>query len=366
MNAAISLPEVNDLGYYEMRLESIGGLGANLAGKLLGELGAVYLGLNASSFSSYGSEKRGSPVKAFIRWAPGEKEIQINSPVEEPAILGIFHENLAGKMDVMAGVSEKTKVVVNTALTPDQARDKLKMYAGELYCIDALKIAMECKTRINMVMIGAMAKASGFLPLEKVEALIRDTLGKKYPAATEKNIEGIRRGYEQCQTKLFQADKKYEYLEYKQIYYQWGYKNGPLGGVNPIFGSTVSNDVSASREGYIPVFIEDKCINCGLCDTTCPDMVFQFVPGEYKGKPAMVNKGPDYKHCKGCLRCVEICPTHALIEGEERNYDLSSMHVRNKDLIVNSMEFEHTGANSYVTSESYLDEKRVDEKNTKE
>ena len=33
--------------YFEMRLESIGGLGANLAGKLLGELGALYLGLNA-------------------------------------------------------------------------------------------------------------------------------------------------------------------------------------------------------------------------------------------------------------------------------------------------------------------------------
>ena len=38
--------------YYAMRLESIGGLGANLCGKLLGELGAIYLGLNASSFSS--------------------------------------------------------------------------------------------------------------------------------------------------------------------------------------------------------------------------------------------------------------------------------------------------------------------------
>ena len=41
--------------YYEIRLESIGGLGANLTGKLFGELGALYLGLNASSFASYGS-----------------------------------------------------------------------------------------------------------------------------------------------------------------------------------------------------------------------------------------------------------------------------------------------------------------------
>ena len=68
MSIQTTLPRVNELGYYEMRLESIGGLGANLCGKLLGELGAMQLGLNAASFSSYVSEKRGSPVKAFIRY----------------------------------------------------------------------------------------------------------------------------------------------------------------------------------------------------------------------------------------------------------------------------------------------------------
>ena len=46
----IKLPITNENGCYEMRLESIGGLGANLCGKLLGELGAKYLGLNASAF----------------------------------------------------------------------------------------------------------------------------------------------------------------------------------------------------------------------------------------------------------------------------------------------------------------------------
>ena len=56
------LPIVNESGYYEIRLESIGGLGANLCGKMLGELGLYVLGLNSSSFSSYGSEKTGTPA----------------------------------------------------------------------------------------------------------------------------------------------------------------------------------------------------------------------------------------------------------------------------------------------------------------
>lgn len=59
------LPKTNDLGFFEIRLESIGGLGANLAGKMLAEAGVLGLGLNGSNFSTYGSEKRNSGKKLY-------------------------------------------------------------------------------------------------------------------------------------------------------------------------------------------------------------------------------------------------------------------------------------------------------------
>lgn len=360
MERQITLPEVNENGYYEIRLESIGGLGANLCGKMLGELGALYLGLNAANFSSYGSEKRGSPVKAFIRWAEESTEIQLNSPVEKPHILGLFHEAMAGKLPVTAGVTERTKIVINSDLAPEEMRARLKLCAGELYCIDALKIAMESKTRVNMVMLGAMAKASGFIPLEDVLLLAEETVGKKYPQLLKQNIDGIRRGYAETRRKDFTDDGAYPPVFYEEVKSVWGYENAPIGGINPLFGSTVSNDLSASREGYIPLFLPEKCIHCGLCDSTCPDMVFQFKTGEYKGKKAMVNTGLDYHHCKGCLRCVDVCPTGALAMGIEREHPEKRHFVRNKDLIVDEMEFEDAGPNSWVTSESHLTERRLD------
>lgn len=360
MAEPISLPSVNEEGYYEIRLESIGGLGANLCGKLLGELGASYLGLNASSFSSYGSEKRGSPVKAFIRWCDPEREIRISSPVERPHILGLFHEALAGKLPVTAGVDAQTRIVVNTSEKPEELREKLKLYGGSIYAVDALKIAIESKSRINMVMLGAMVKASEFIPLDQVCALVGDTLGKKYPHLLEQNLDGLKRGYEAAEKTYFEPDGRYEKIPYREAENQWGYENAPAGGVNIRFGSTVSNDLSPSREGYIPLFVQERCINCGLCDTTCPDMVFQFEKGIYKGKEVMVNKGLDYHHCKGCLRCVDVCPVNALVQGEEREHPEKKWFVRNKDLIVDRMEYEETGANSWVTSESYLTERRID------
>lgn len=349
---SVNLPVTNEHGFYEIRLESIGGLGANLIGKILGELGALYLDLNSSNFASYGSEKKGTPVKAFIRYCDPNMEIRINSPIEKPHVLGIFHENLAGKIPVMAGVDENTMVVVNTNDEPDVIRDRLKMHAGTLICVDALKIALEEHTRINMVLLGAIGKATGFISLESLEQVVKETIGKKYPAALEGNLAGVKRGYEEITITKYDDDGKYPYQEYKEVKRDWGYANAPIGGVNTIPGSTVTNDLSASRQGYVPIFHVEKCIHCGLCDTTCPDMVFQFVEGEYKGKPAMVNKGLDYHHCKGCLRCVEICPTAALTAELERDYDISKLHVRNKDLIVDQMEFQDTGANSIVNTES--------------
>lgn len=356
----VSLPCVGENRCYEMRLESIGGLGANLLGKLLGELGAAYLGLNASAFSSYGSEKRGSAVRSYVRWCESDREILHNSPVERPQLLVLFHRALARTQPVTAGVDENCIVVVNTADEPESVRDELRLYGGTVCCVDALELAMKSKSRVNMVMLGAIAKASGFIPLEAVRAIVVDTLGKKYPAMLENNLAGIELGYNNVKTGTFELVARYEFVPYREAQSKWGYLNAPIGGANPHIGSTVSNDLSASREGYIPLFIFEKCIHCGLCDTTCPDMVFQFLPGTYKGKSAMMNRGLDYHHCKGCLRCVDVCPTGALVTGRENEYPEKKWFVRNKDLITDDLDFDVAGADPAVTGESYLDEKRVD------
>ena len=108
-------------------------------------------------------------------------------------------------------------------------------------------------------------------------------------------------------------------------------------------------------------FSKEKCIQCAQCYITCPDMVFQFEPGIYKGRKMMVNKGLDYHHCKGCLRCVEICPTQALVSGVEREHSNLKWFIRNKDLIVEHMDYEDVGANSWITSDSFLEVEKITE-----
>lgn len=361
MNQSFKLPLTEYKDCFEIRLESIGGLGANLCGKMLGELGALYLELNASNFSSYGSEKRGSPVKAFIRWCSPEKELRITTPVEHPDILAIFHEALLGKCPVLTGVTSSSRIILNTPLSPAEAAKKYQITAGQLYCLDALTLAMKSESRINMVMLGAVARLAGEVPFSLLEKLCRATVGKKYPAMIDANLQGLRLGYEHILADSLNLSTGTEALPSESFnQYVWGYRNAPIGGVNPRIGSTVSNDLTPSREGYIPLFIQDRCINCALCDSTCPDMVFQFKPGIYKGKECMVNSGLDYYHCKGCLRCVEVCPTNALVKALEKDYPDKPWFLPNQDLLPGAIQYEKTGPSSYITSDSYLTEKRVD------
>ena len=354
------LPITKESGYFEVRLESIGGLGANLCGKMLGELGALYLKLNSSNFSSYGSEKRGSPVKAHVRWCAPEKFLRLCSPVITPNILGIFHEALLTNYPLLSDTNKHTCIILNTSLSREEATERYHITCGKLFCIPALDISMAEKSRVNMVMLGAIIGVLGFVPIEMAEELCKNTIGKKYPQLIDANLNGLRRGYEHikeqrpliCSEELPTTSTDYES-------YTWGYKTAPIGGINPRIGSTVSNDLSASREGYIPLFVKERCINCGLCDSTCPDFVFQFMPGTYKGQTCMVNMGPDYAHCKGCLRCVEICPVDALVIALEKDYPEKPNNRPNKNLLTTDFVYTEHGPDASITGESYLTEQQI-------
>jgi len=363
--------------YYEIRLESIGGLGANLCGKMLGELGVKYLDVNSSSFSSYGSEKTGTPVKGFIRYCNKEKEIRVHSPIVEPDLLVVFHQALLKDASVWKGCGRDTAVII--ALEPGQEQpeqlQELKMSghqtgeskttedsSGIYYGLEAQKIAMETHSRINVVMLGAALKIMGIENLDAGEQICKDTLGKKYPDALKNNLEGMRRGYEEVRRienaeKYKKADADAQSNQKQQ---EWGYANAPIGGINPRFGSTVIADLSPSRQGYIPLFIKERCINCGLCHSACPDMVFQFKKGEYKGREMMVNQGLDYYHCKGCLRCVDVCPVNALVRGVEAEHSNKEYFMLNQELLRMPEYYEEAGPDGYITSESYLTEKRME------
>jgi pyruvate ferredoxin oxidoreductase gamma subunit len=314
------LPKTNELGFFEIRLESIGGLGANLAGKMLSEDGVVGNGLNGVGFSSYGSEKKGSPVKAPIRFCDPDTNIRDTTPIERPHVVGIFHDALFKTIDCTSGIYPDSTVLVNSLKAPEELKTLMKIPSGTIAIIDATGIALEEQTKANTAMLGALYKVLSFLDPESMRQTIRRTFEKKYPHLVEPNIRTFNRGYNEVQFKTYVPEDNLVIRPFSRAVPLLGYETQAIGGmiINP--GNSILKDLSISRAGMLPHFHQEKCINCAACDTACPDFCFVWEEkDDKKGRPQMFLQGIDYQYCKGCLKCVTACPVEAL--SGEREYN---------------------------------------------
>jgi pyruvate ferredoxin oxidoreductase gamma subunit len=313
------LPVVDEFGFYEVRLDSIGGLGAHLAGQILGEAIVLKMGLNALHFSSYGSEKKGSPIKSFLRVADANREIRSCSPVERPHVIAVFHDALLRTPGILTGLRENGALIINTRKSlQDLERFDLPTDCS-IYFLDALTIAIEEKSRVNTAMMGAVTRVSGFMERFAVLSALTDVFQKRHPSAVKPNERTFVRGYDELQLvakpRPSARGKRDRSIESIRPRPQFGYLNAPLGGCITEAGNSISKDASISREGFVPVFDSGECVHCGLCDLVCPDYCFVWKleegdAGEDSEKVSL--EGIDYRYCKGCMRCIDSCPSGAL------------------------------------------------------
>lgn len=300
----------NDNGFFEIRLESIGGQGAYSAGQMLAEIGVEGSNLHGVCFADYGSEKKGAPVKTFIRFAPDDVTIRDYSPVRRPQVVVVFHEHLANTQPILNGLDPNGVLIVNTKKTPAEIQELFGANVKTILTVDGIGIAVEEKTKANTAVLGAVFKALSFLNPELAEASIEKMFGYKYPHLVLPNVKTFKRGMDEAQIATFTVD---EAVQYEEKVTPYGYETQLLGGVIEGANNFFKN-LSASREGYLPEFLADKCIHCANCDNVCPDFCFVWEEGQDKrGREQMFLKGIDYNYCKGCLKCVEVCPTAALV-----------------------------------------------------
>ena len=60
-----------------------------------------------------------------------------------------------------------------------------------------------------------------------------------------------------------------------------------------------------------PVFIEEKCKQCGLCFPVCPDNAIPVRKEDLKRTDF------NFDYCKGCGVCAKVCPFGAIEMKEE-------------------------------------------------
>jgi 2-oxoacid:acceptor oxidoreductase gamma subunit (pyruvate/2-ketoisovalerate family) len=177
----------------EIRFHGRGGQGAVTSAELTA-LAAIEQGKFAQAFPSFGPERRGAPVMAYVRVS--ETQIRTREKIYNPDIVLVLDPSLLQIVDVTAGLKEGGLVILNTKKSVAEIRQETGI-KGRLALVDASTIAMETM-RIpitNTTMLGALMKASGILPVDSLRTVVEQRFG---PIA-EKNLKACMRAYEETQ-----------------------------------------------------------------------------------------------------------------------------------------------------------------------
>jgi pyruvate ferredoxin oxidoreductase gamma subunit len=175
----------------EVRIHGRGGQGAVTSAELMA-LAAIDEGRYAQAFPSFGPERRGAPVVAFLRVS--DDQIRVRSKVYQPDVVVVLDPSLLDIVDVSAGLKPKGTVIVNSAKSAEQLQ-KQYGFKGRLATVDATKIAME-EMRVpitNTTMLGALIKATGMTRMASMENPLKDRFGK----IAERNQKSMQRAYEE-------------------------------------------------------------------------------------------------------------------------------------------------------------------------
>jgi 2-oxoacid:acceptor oxidoreductase gamma subunit (pyruvate/2-ketoisovalerate family) len=175
----------------EVRWHGRGGLGAVTSAELVARA-AIEEGKYAQSFPSFGPERRGAPVLAFLRI--GDEFIRIRTDVTEPEIVVVLDPTLLRVVDVTSGLKANGRIVINSKKSPGQLKSEFG-FKCPVAAVDATKIAKETigMPITNTAMIGAFLKVTEAVKMDSLVEQLNERFGKNAGA----NFEAVKRAYDE-------------------------------------------------------------------------------------------------------------------------------------------------------------------------
>lgn len=188
----------------EIKLYGRGGQGTVTASKIL-VAAAVAEGGYGQSVPSFGQERQGAPVFTYARL--DDRPIDVHSFVYHPDAVVVFDAVLPELgVDLTAGAKKESILLWNLPYTgqgldrplpaaEDAVPASIAGAFGQVALVDAWEITRALIGRVppNAAMIGALARATGWLKLESVLDALADYVP---PKVLDKNVEAARLAYE--------------------------------------------------------------------------------------------------------------------------------------------------------------------------
>lgn len=186
----------------EIRWHGRGGQGAVTSAEILAEA-AISEGKYAQAFPSFGPERRGAPVLAFVRISANQP-IRLRSAITQPHVVVVLDPGLLGIVDVASGLRPGGIVIINTTKSVEQIRAETGIKAA-IAIVGATSLAREVLgvPIVNTTMIGAVIKATEIIKIDSAIPPIKTRFGR----LAEKNIDALKRAYSETKIEEFSIDQ---------------------------------------------------------------------------------------------------------------------------------------------------------------
>ena len=182
---------------FEMRVHGLGGQGAVTLATWAGMV-AYRQGKHVQAFPFFGAERRGAPVKAYLR--ADESPIDLHSQIYSPDLLVVMSaDQMAPALE--EGIAPDGKVLVNAG--PELAERLSKEYSREVYRIDATMIALEHELEIdgmpmvNIPLLGSIVSQGGLAAFDAVMEILKEVAKRgnfdAYEMAARQGFEEVER-----------------------------------------------------------------------------------------------------------------------------------------------------------------------------
>ena len=186
---------------FQIRIHGRGGQGAVSAAQII-SVAAFYQDKHSMAFPSFGSERAGAPVVAFVRI--DDREIELREPVMDPDFLNIQDPTLFRGVDVFAGLKPDGYVLINSRKSAEElgvgpAVENLP--EGHVFSLPATELAIKYikAPKPNIVLMGGFAAMTGMIGQESMEKAIMEKFPGKIGTA---NVQAARAAFDATQAQM--------------------------------------------------------------------------------------------------------------------------------------------------------------------
>ena len=175
---------------HEIRIHGRGGQGAVLACSILAQA-LIDDGKHAVAIPSFGFERRGAPVAAFLRF--DTQPIRAMTNVYHPDCVVCIDPTVHRTVDIFAGMKPGGTVVLTTKARLEEL--SFPDAVSRVGLCDAVGIALSIyqKPVTNAVMLGAFARTTGLLTLNSLKEALQQMDFRD--AGLTENLSAAERGY---------------------------------------------------------------------------------------------------------------------------------------------------------------------------